>query len=50
MSIESQEVSSGVRDVNWLLDNFVHHTTGVEHPLPGKAAFQSTFVACHFTG
>jgi hypothetical protein len=30
MSIESQEVSSGVRDVNWLLDNFVHHTTGVE--------------------
>lgn len=30
MSIESQEVSSGVRDVNWLLDNFVQHTTGVE--------------------
>lgn len=30
MSIESQEVSSGVRDVNWLLDNFVRHTTGVE--------------------
>lgn len=30
MSIESQEISSGVRDVNWLLDNFVQHTTGVE--------------------
>ncbi|HEY6794994.1 MAG TPA: roadblock/LC7 domain-containing protein [Kineosporiaceae bacterium] len=30
MSIEFQELSSGVRDVNWLLDNFVHHTTGVE--------------------
>jgi hypothetical protein len=30
MSIESQEVSSGVQDVNWLLDNFVQHTTGVE--------------------
>jgi predicted regulator of Ras-like GTPase activity (Roadblock/LC7/MglB family) len=30
MSIESREVSSGVRDVNWLLDNFVQHTTGVE--------------------
>ena len=30
MSIESQHVSTGVRDVNWLLDNFVNHTTGVE--------------------
>ncbi|MDQ1289957.1 MAG: uncharacterized protein QG622_3523 [Actinomycetota bacterium] len=30
MSIESQEVSSGVRDVNWLLDNFVQRTVGVE--------------------
>jgi len=30
MSIESQEVSTGVHDVNWLLDNFVRHTTGVE--------------------
>jgi len=31
MSIEPQTaVSSGVRDVNWLLDNFVHRTTGVE--------------------
>jgi predicted regulator of Ras-like GTPase activity (Roadblock/LC7/MglB family) len=30
MSIESQDVSTGVRDVNWLLDNFVQHTTGVE--------------------
>jgi uncharacterized protein len=30
MSLESQEASGGVRDVNWLLDNFVHHTTGVE--------------------
>lgn len=30
MSIESQEVSSGVRDVNWMMDNFVQHTTGVE--------------------
>jgi predicted regulator of Ras-like GTPase activity (Roadblock/LC7/MglB family) len=30
MSIEPQEFSSGVHDVNWLLDSFVHHTTGVE--------------------
>jgi uncharacterized protein len=30
MTIESQEVSSGVHDVNWLLDHFVHHTAGVE--------------------
>jgi uncharacterized protein len=30
MSIESQEISTGVHDVNWLLDNFVRHTTGVE--------------------
>ena len=30
MSIESKDVSAGVQDVNWLLDNFVQHTTGVE--------------------
>jgi predicted regulator of Ras-like GTPase activity (Roadblock/LC7/MglB family) len=30
MSTESQELSHGVRDVNWLLDNFVRQTTGVE--------------------
>jgi predicted regulator of Ras-like GTPase activity (Roadblock/LC7/MglB family) len=30
MSTESQELSHGVRDVNWLLDNFVRQTSGVE--------------------
>ena len=30
MSIETPELGHGVRDVNWLLDNFVHQTTGVE--------------------
>lgn len=28
--IEPQERSNGVHDVNWLLDNFVRNTTGVE--------------------
>ena len=30
MSTESQELSHGVRDVNWLLDSFVRQTSGVE--------------------
>lgn len=30
MSTESQELSHGVQDVNWLLDNFVRQTTGVD--------------------
>jgi len=30
MSTDSQELSTGVRDVNWLLDNFVRQTAGVD--------------------
>jgi uncharacterized protein len=37
MSIEPQQVSSGVHDVNWLLDHFVHATTGVEQAVAVSA-------------
>ena len=30
MSTDFHELSHGVRDVNWLLDNFVRQTTGVD--------------------